>query len=229
MTRPEIALTLDNDDASAGVPPGPQSAPPSAAVPSATSTSNWAVMDVAYTEFLRHQEKGEPFDLDAFCAGFPDCRSSLLRLLKTHQFIDDNPAYLQGRPDTSWPNVGERHGDLTLLRELGRGSFSRVFLATESSTGDRLVAVKFSRRGDAEARTQGRLSHPHVVPILSARRDEAAGLTVVVMPYLGSATLEDVLDRAWPPPGPEGTRAIQPRKAEVIAGVLRACARPEDP
>jgi tetratricopeptide (TPR) repeat protein len=54
------------------------------------------------------------------------------------------------------------------------------------------------------------------------------------MPYLGSATLEDVLDRAWPPSpaaprGPEQIKAERPRKADVIPDALRACAQPEDP
>ena len=73
-----------------------------------------AVMDVAYTEFLRHQEKGEPFDLDAFCARFPDCRSSLLRLLQLQEFVYDNPhmfgtkrtgpdlSRVGGKYDTQW-------------------------------------------------------------------------------------------------------------------------------
>jgi len=94
-----------------------------------------------------------------------------------------------------WRKGGERKGDLTVLRELGRGSFARVFLATEATTGDRLVVVKFAVQGDAEARTMGRLSHSHIVPILSARVEESSGLTAVCMPYLGSATLEDVLEQ----------------------------------
>jgi serine/threonine protein kinase/tetratricopeptide (TPR) repeat protein len=226
MTQADLALARDHD-ASPGVS--------SSAVASSTYTaSKLALMDQAYTEYVRLQEETEGLDLDTFCARYPDCRSSLRRLLQAHQFLDGNPKYLDGRPDVPWPKVGERYGDLTLLRELGRGSFSRVYLATEASTGDRLVAVKFSQRGDAEARTQGRLSHPHIVPILSARQDESTGLMAVRMPYLGTATLEDVLDRAWPappsaPPGTQGKKAKRPRKTGIIPNVLRDCAQPEDP
>jgi tetratricopeptide (TPR) repeat protein len=80
------------------------------------------------------------------------------------------------------------------------------------------VAVKLSREGSAEARTLGPLNHPNIVPVLSARKDEATGLTAVCMPYLGSATLEDVLERAFP----AGAGAAPPERAALILDVARS-------
>src|SRR5438046_1178944 len=40
------------------------------------------------------------------------------------------------------PKRGDRFGGFTLVDELGRGAFGRVFLATEHNLADRLVALK---------------------------------------------------------------------------------------
>ncbi len=194
-----------------------------------------STVERAYEEYHRLLEEGAQLDIEAYCARFPSCRSALLRLLQVDLFVGDHPEYVHAeRKQVLWPVVGEQRGDLTMLRPLGRGTFARVFLASEASAGGRLVAVKFSVHGDAEARTLGRLSHPHIVPILSARREEPTGLTMVCMPYLGSSTLQDVLDLVWParsrvPTGTTEGSAVRPRKAAVILDVLRARAQPEDP
>src|SRR5262249_24900041 len=64
----------------------------------------------------------------------------------------------------------------------------------------------------------------NVVPVLSARHDPASGLHVVCMPFLGCATLHDLLDRAFPTPG-----ALPPLSASVISEAVAAAARPGDP
>jgi serine/threonine protein kinase len=183
-----------------------------------------AVLDLAYEEFCQQTEAGQAPDPESFCARFPAYRSSLRRLLAAHQFLAANSEVLRAAPPVRWPEPGEHWGDWTLLRELGRGAFARVYLATEASTGDRPVAVKLSFEGGAEARTLGRLSHPNVVPILSARSDPASGLTAVCMPFLGGATLTDVLDRAFPAAG-----AAPPRGANLFVEAARAAVRAGDP
>ncbi len=90
-------------------------------------------------------------------------------------------------------------------------------MATEPALGNRLVAVKVSLKGAAEAKTLGRLNHPHIVPVHSVQEDQATGLTVVCMPYRGRATLCDVLDHAFAQPG-------LPSRASVI---LEAVCEPE--
>jgi serine/threonine protein kinase len=187
-------------------------------------TDKSAVLDLAYEEYCLRAEAGEMPETEAFCARFPAYRSSLRRLLTTHAFLALNSGRIDSAAPVRWPEPGERHGDFTLIRELGCGAFARVFLATEASTGDRPVAVKFSFEGDAEARTLGRLNHPNVVPVLSARADGATGLTTVCMPFLGAATLTDVLDRAYP-----AADAAPPRRAAVFLEAAHAAARADDP
>jgi serine/threonine protein kinase/Flp pilus assembly protein TadD len=186
-----------------------------------------AALDLAYEEYLRRREAGEVLDAEAFCERFPECRRSLLRLVRMHDELSRLPAELPlpaellGPP--CWPGPGEQVGDFTLLRELGRGAFARVFLATEASAGDRPVVVKLSPGGDAEARTLGPLSHANVVPVLSCRRDPARRLVVVCMPFRGTATLEEVCDRLFAP----GARP--PRRAARLLEAVRAAAAPGDP
>ncbi len=223
MTPAEKAASEAWDVAVSATGPPTEIAPSARRDPDAPPVSKSVLLEHAYEEYYRRLEEGERLDLSSYCASFPSCRSALQNLLQIDLFAGKNPQYF-GLETAGCPVAGEQRGDLTIVRQLGRGAFARVFLARETSTGGRLVAVKFSRGGEIEARTMGRLSHPHIVPILSAGRDHATGLTVVRMPYLGSATLEDVLDRLLPSP-----HAPRPRKAAALFDVLRACAQPEDP
>ena len=181
-------------------------------------------LDLAYDEYCLRCEAGAPPDMEAYCDRFPTIRRSLERLIGAHQFAAERADLLATAPLVHWPETGERVGDLTFLRELGRGAFGRVYLATEESTGGRPVAVKLSSEGAAEARTMGRLTHPNIVPVLSARFEVGVGLTAVCMPFLGAATLTDVLDQAYPT-----ADAPAPRTAAVIGEALRAAARADDP
>jgi serine/threonine protein kinase len=193
--------------------------------------SEAALLAFAYVEYQRLCLRGQPPDVQEWCAQFPfpsSCRSVLQKSLemeiKLAPFLE-RFASAPGSWDESidWPQEGEERAGFTILRELGRGGFARVYLATEASTGDRLVVLKCSLLGDAEARTMGRLSHPGIVSIFSARREERSGLCFVCMPYLGSATLEDVLDRV------RKTADSPPRRAAFLLDVIRSRAQPEDP
>jgi serine/threonine protein kinase/Tfp pilus assembly protein PilF len=187
-------------------------------------------LDHAYEDYCRCRDAGEPIDPEAFCARFPRYRSSLRRLIDLDQFVGGHAASALAGPaaarpgEIPWPHPGQHFGDFTLLRELGRGSFARVYLATEAPTGDRPVAVKLSREDGGEARTQGRLTHDNIVGVHSARSDPATGLLVVCMPFLGSATLHDVLDHAYPQP-----TSAPPHRASVIRQAVARAARPADP
>jgi serine/threonine protein kinase/Tfp pilus assembly protein PilF len=130
------------------------------------------------------------------------------------------------RPGTrAWPEAGGRVGDFNLLRQLGKGAFGRVFLAVEEPT-TRHVVVKVSKQKCDEAKVLGRLGHRNVVAVLSAPHDVASGLYLVVMPYLGSATLEDLLEIAYPM---RKTGAARPKRADAIVTAARRNLRPGDP
>nr|AAX07511.1 unknown [Gemmata sp. Wa1-1] len=127
-----------------------------------------------------------------------------------------------GGVPTNWPAAGEDVDDFFVLRELGRGSFSRVYLAIETTTGGRPVALKVSAAGSREADTLGPLSHPHLTPVLSSR--SAGTWTVVAMPFVGTATLEDVLSAAW-----RSDRDVPPRSAAVLLEAAGRGRQEDDP
>jgi serine/threonine protein kinase/Tfp pilus assembly protein PilF len=171
------------------------------------------VLDLAYEEFCQHEEAGAAPDLDAFCDRFP-FKTSLRRLIHAHCFLEDNPKLLDKCQPLDWPETGETFQGFRLQQKLGEGAFARVFLATEPALGQRQVAVKISIEGAAEAQTLGRLIHANIVPVHSVQQDPVTGLTVVCMPYLGSATLCDLLDQAF-------AQGPPPQRARVILAAAR--------
>jgi serine/threonine protein kinase/tetratricopeptide (TPR) repeat protein len=185
-----------------------------------------AVIDLAYEEFCLRYQAGESLDAEAFCSRFPGLEAELRRLIVVVGYLGNRSSILRDEsiPVRSWPVPGEKFRSLTLLRELGHGAFSRVYLATEASAGDRPVAVKFSCEPGREAHTLGRLHHDHIVGVLWADRDEATGLHVVCMPWLGSATLLDVLNHAYP-----GAQGLPPARGAVILEAIRSTVREGDP
>jgi serine/threonine protein kinase len=95
-----------------------------------------------------------------------------------------------------------RIGKYTILREIGGGATSRVYLARDPF-GDRDVALKvfqFDRHIDpatermthkaflAEASLAGKLNHPHIVDILDAATEP--DFSYVVMEYVSGPTLD---------------------------------------
>jgi eukaryotic-like serine/threonine-protein kinase len=182
-----------------------------------------SVLALAYEEYVLRSAAGAPPPVDEFLSRFPACRSSLRVLLQCHHDVDGFSPMVDEAGVIEWPAPGEQLDDLTLLRDLGQGTFARAYLAAETSVGGRAVVVKLSYDGAEEAHTLGRLGHPNIVPILSARVS-SAWWTEVRMPFLGAATLHDLLDQAFPTgPGPT------PAQAVVILHAARARLHPADP
>ena len=154
------------------------------------------VIELAYEEFCQRAEAGEPVDPESFCKRFPTIEKSLRRQIEVQQFLDENPEVFS-KVDVDWPDAGQDFRGFSILAEIGRGTFGRVFLAEEIALGRRLVAIKVSVDGTLEAEILGRLQHPNIVPVYSVQPDDLTGLTVVCMPYLGRVTLYDVLDRLF--------------------------------
>jgi hypothetical protein len=74
--------------------------------------------------------------------------------------------------ETQWPEAGTRWLDWDRVEPLGRGAFSRVFVAREPALGNREVVLKCSFAGPHEAFILGSLSHPNIVPVHTSRHDE---------------------------------------------------------
>jgi serine/threonine protein kinase/Flp pilus assembly protein TadD len=179
------------------------------------------IIDLAYEEYCLREEAGQAADPDEFCQRFPTYQASLRKLILAHrQFGDDSYTVAAGQP-VRWPEPGESFLGFNLVSELGRGAFGRVFLATEPALGNRRVAIKVSLEGASEADTLGRFNHPNIVPVHSVQ-EGPTGLTVVCMPYLGSATLLDILDKTF-------AGAARPARAHAILDAIRETAPPEEP
>ncbi|WP_333842052.1 serine/threonine-protein kinase [Pelomicrobium sp.] len=110
--------------------------------------------------------------------------------------------------DNPSPPLPEYVGKYKVIRELGRGSTCRVYLAQDPFT-DREVAVKvispqlqkgareskrFMRAFMSEATLAGRLKHPHIAAIYDAAMEEDFGY--LVMEYVPGGTLQQFCDPA---------------------------------
>ena len=130
--------------------------------------------------------------------------------------------------------------EFRVLHELGRGGMGRVYLAQELAL-DRRVAMKvlppafvehpeIVERFKREARTAGKLAHPHIVPVYQV--SERDGLTFFTMPYVSGPNLRQVL-KATPRPDVARVRRYLREAAGALAyahgqGVIHRDVKPEN-
>jgi serine/threonine protein kinase/tetratricopeptide (TPR) repeat protein len=149
-------------------------------------------VELIYHEFCRAELEGLTPSRQEFVQRFPAHRERLARLFGLLDVLD-GPAG-PGLPARSeLPETGDEIGPYRLLRELGRGSFARVFLAEQADLEDRLVVVKVSARGTAEPHLLARAQHPGIVGLLRHVEANDGALQVLSMPFLGGAPLSRVL------------------------------------
>ncbi len=160
------------------------------------------IVALVYEEFCLREEDDEHPSAAEYLARYPGVSGSLARVLEIHELVGSGtPATVSpnslGDPATAGtailPEAGQTIGGFSLVEELGRGAFARVFLAKERQLADRPVALKVSRRGSREPQTLARLQHTHIVPVYSHRVDSATGLHLLCMPYFGRLTLARIL------------------------------------
>jgi serine/threonine protein kinase/Flp pilus assembly protein TadD len=149
-----------------------------------------AAIRLIYEEVCLRHEVGMPVAPDEIARRFPQWRQELEALLDFHQLIEAKPLL----PAPAFPEEGESVAGFRLVLELGRGAAGRVFLAVQPSLADRPVVLKFTRRGRDEHLALARLQHMNVVPIYSEHVLQARDLHVMCMPFLGGATLSQLLD-----------------------------------
>ena len=125
------------------------------------------------------------------------------------------------RPANLYPCAGVEVGPFFLRRELGRGSFSRVFLAEQMNLENRLVVVKVATHLTREPWLLARVRHPHVADVVSHALVEDCGFHLICMPFWGGATLSAVLA--------ERQRHGAPLSGTDLLGDLDAVAAPEFP
>lgn len=131
-------------------------------------------------------------------------------------------------------------GDAYVLeRELGGGAMSRVFVATESSLGRKVVvkvlppemaaAVRIDRFR-REIQLAANLQHPHIVPLLSA--GETNGLPYFMMPFVRGESLRERLIREGELPVADAVRILR-EVASALAyahenGIVHRDIKPEN-
>ncbi len=77
------------------------------------------------------------------------------------------------------------------IQKLGEGTFSDVFLATQSDLASRFVVLKVVRQARGEPQKMAMLQHTNIVPIYSFH--VVSPLAIICMPYAGGITLGDYL------------------------------------
>jgi serine/threonine protein kinase/Flp pilus assembly protein TadD len=151
-----------------------------------------AAIRLIYEEVCLRREAGLAVDHEDILGRFPKWRAELEVLLDCQRQIEAtlSPPVL--------PREGEVLAGFRLVRELGRGAAGTVFLAVQPSLADRPVVLKITPRGRDEHLSLARLQHMNIVPIYSEHVLLARNLQILCMPFLGGATLEQVLDLIKP-------------------------------
>ena len=161
--------------------------------------TRWRRIDEALDAVLSRDRSEWAAVLDDVCAGDAALRAQVERLLERYDaaehFLASRPAVLAARivADGRAPNdsryVGRRIGAYRIVRQIGRGGMSRVFLA-ERADGhfEQRVALKLLRPGfdsdvdvgrfRAERQILASLSHPNIAHLLDG------GVTDDGLPYL---------------------------------------------
>ncbi|WP_074312766.1 protein kinase domain-containing protein [Singulisphaera sp. GP187] len=150
------------------------------------------IVELIYHEFCLAESNGLAPDPSEFLRRFPDREASLDRLFRLHGALSSTQLREWSDPDIL-PEVGDEIGPYILKRELGRGSFARVYLAEQTNLDDRLVVLKISTRLTLEPRLLARARHSHIVEVLWHGSAENGTLQLICLPFLGGATLASVL------------------------------------
>jgi serine/threonine protein kinase/tetratricopeptide (TPR) repeat protein len=127
----------------------------------------------------------------------------------------------------------------TLEQELGGGGMSRVFVATDSSLGRKVVVKVLPGDMAAEVRIDrfrreiqlaAHLQHPHIVPLLSA--GDTNGLPYFIMPFVRGESLRERLKKIGEFPITEAVRILR-EVASALAyahenGIVHRDIKPEN-
>jgi len=190
------------------------------------------VVALIYEEFcLREEDRGNPDPAD-YLSRFAQVAGPLRRVLEIHELVgSDRTATVlpfslanggASGSDAAFPEAGQTIAGFSLVEELGRGTFARVFLARERQLADRPVALKVARRGSHEPQTLARLQHTHIVPVHSHGIDAATGLHLLCMPYFGRVTLARILADPEVQAAATGAALVEALDRLEPAGVLPA-------
>lgn len=160
------------------------------------------LIELAIAEFMSRKEDGASLSARQFAAGFPEIESALLDSLDFEGELENITGLFahilkrQATP-TQWPEPGQEIAGFRLLESLGRGGFSRVFLAEDTEFMGRRVAVKICRSDTHEVRTLADLQHSGIGSVYCVRPVPQRELVAICMPVISRTTLFDVIHALW--------------------------------
>jgi len=188
-------------------------------------SDNRRAVELIYREFCLAEAAGKQPQRSQYLLRFPQHREALDRVLGLHDLC--SPSLLGRWVDSTCeggdlPCEGDEIGPYVLRRELGRGSFARVFLAEQSNLENRLVVVKIASRQTREPWLLARVRHAHIVEIVSHTVVDDGAFQLICMPFWGGGTLTAVL-------AAQRQRHRRPTSGRDLLVDLDAVAAPEYP
>jgi serine/threonine protein kinase/Flp pilus assembly protein TadD len=171
--------------------------------------STEAAIRLIYEEVCLRRDAGQEVGTAEVVRRFPQWKGELEVLLGCDRMLRPFAA------SVAFPEVGTPLGPFHLIAELGRGASGRTYLATEPALADRPVVLKVISDDQEEHLRLARLQHTHIVPLYSEQILPDRGLRALCMPYLGGASLVQVLDAL------RGIPIERRRGRDLIEGIER--------
>lgn len=164
------------------------------------------LVSLIYEEYCLQEEQGAAPDVASFCDRYADWKDSLFSQLEYHRLFSQ----ATGKPivPPRFPHQGDDFEEFHLVSLLGEGGASRVFLARDLSLGGKHVVLKVAIDRGEEPKLQGRLDHPHIVPVNSVAFAPERGLVGMSMPLQPGLPLDVIIARLDPGSRPTRARAI---------------------
>ena len=166
-----------------------------------------AVLSDLFEEIAAKMAAGEPVDLAAYAAKYPDHAEQLRRLLPAVQVLADLGVSAARGELASTPRIHSADlergvlGDFQILREIGRGGMGIVYEAEQISLGRRvaLKVLPFAAALDAkhlqrfknEAQAAAHLRHPNIVPVYAVGCER--GVHYYAMQYVDGHTVAGLI------------------------------------
>lgn len=157
------------------------------------TTQPQVMLSLLFEEFCLREQHGLAPDPESFCARYEPWRDSLASQIRVHHELSRHVSF--AKELVVFPEAGDQILHYNLVAELGEGGSARVFVAQDSSLGDRLCALKLSMDHGAEAALQASLDHPHIIPVHSVKHDKEWNLRALCMPFLPGIVLAQVIEQ----------------------------------
>jgi eukaryotic-like serine/threonine-protein kinase len=139
-------------------------------------------------------ERGLPFSINEYLECFPlltDSTGAIERIESEANRLKQQPRSKRSSSKAPFPEVPQSFLGFELIGVLGEGAFGRVYLARQDDLAKRLVVLKITTTRTSEGERLAQVQHTNIVPIYS--QHEQGGLHAICMPFLGIATLADLI------------------------------------